>query len=593
MQQSRTKFPVISFALLVLAACGSGGHEGGTQLVYSFGSATQITVDDVELTLEIRAEGLSEVDVVSPVSLMAVRDGDVFRIWSLPLAPGDNTVRLRALADSGAPFEQVLVVHNAALPRPAARLVFEPLTCEPGVPVRARVLVAAGLGAPTEILVDEDRDGIVERHLTSNDELSFTFFEPGLYEPRVAVRTAHGMLHASNELFTPTIRCLEPLPSAPDWMPPQALPALVDIAWSPLTGAPVVLSSHTRSVYFLNRTGRVALQRPAAGCVTPVGLSISASGDVLIADSGGNRVVRLAAAAGYALDSSFGAGGIVGEAGDGPGQFASPSDVAVLVDLASGAQRIVVSDTGNHRLQVLDEHGAFLAASTEAGGGHLLEAPTQLASDGPEVVAVIDSGPRRLCVFALRGAALAAITDGFANVSALEVTSLHGDPHSGGFLVGESAHKRLHVLGPLGSIRRIVEVAAPFTGGLLVGDDPETRLVLTGESGLVGYTWRDDPRDQGPEDSARRAIQRILVGDLDDTLLDPEFAAQLADQLADPASGPTLLESLTQLRTFRCESRSGDYALIAAFSGDPNSEPNSVVAMKRSALTGSWLLLHL
>ncbi|MFN0242173.1 MAG: hypothetical protein ACKVWV_04705 [Planctomycetota bacterium] len=584
---------LIPCTLLAFAACGGSGGGGGDQgLVYSFGSASQITVNDVELTLEVRADGLADVEVVLPASFAAVRDGDVFRIWSIPLEPGDNAIRLRALSDSGAPFEQVLLVRNAALPQPAARLAFEPLTCEPGVPVRARVLLAAGLDAPTEILVDTDRDGVVERRIGANDELVFVFSEPGLYEPRVAVKTARGALHASSEAFTPTVRCLPRLPSTPNWTPPQSLPALVDVDWSARTRGPVVLSSSSRSVYFLDRTGRVVRAHPASGCVAPAGISITAAGDVLLADSGGHRLARLAAAAEYALDPSFGIGGIVGERGSGPGQFESPSDVAVLVDIASGAQYFVASDTGNDRLQLFDERGAFLAQLGSTSSGLPLDAPTQLASVGAGVVAAVDSGHRLLRFFELHDGRLRDSINGPSDVSFVEPTSIHIDPSSGSILVGEAARERLTILTPLGAVQRSVAIGTAFTGALFLNEDPLVRLVLAGDDGLSGYDWPEDPPELGPQHAARFGIERVLAGDLASPLLERALADQLAAWLADPDIGPTLIARLAALDEFRCTSRSGDYALVSAFPEEANSGPAVVVATKRSELSGAWMILH-
>jgi DNA-binding beta-propeller fold protein YncE len=75
-----------------------------------------------------------------------------------------------------------------------------------------------------------------------------------------------------------------------------------------------------------------------------------------------------------------------GRPGDGPGEFDLPAAVAV-----DGRGRVYVADSGNARIQVLDEAGRFLAAWGRRGvGAGTFVLPSALAVDGQGRVAVAD-----------------------------------------------------------------------------------------------------------------------------------------------------------------------------------------------------------
>ena len=62
----------------------------------------------------------------------------------------------------------------------------------------------------------------------------------------------------------------------------------------------------------------------------------------LVTDNGKHRLLRISGVDGSIV-------WVAGSWGDGPQQFSFPSDVAVLLD-----GRVVVADSWNHRIQVLD-----------------------------------------------------------------------------------------------------------------------------------------------------------------------------------------------------------------------------------------------
>ena len=99
----------------------------------------------------------------------------------------------------------------------------------------------------------------------------------------------------------------------------------------------------------------------------------------------------------FAPDPFFGKGGYIGtidkSAGSLSGQFNAPFDVAITAD----GNQIYVSDSNNHRIQVFDRYGNYVAAFGSQGAGFgQFNTPKglTLAPDGSLIIA--DSGNYRL-----------------------------------------------------------------------------------------------------------------------------------------------------------------------------------------------------
>jgi DNA-binding beta-propeller fold protein YncE/4-amino-4-deoxy-L-arabinose transferase-like glycosyltransferase len=85
-----------------------------------------------------------------------------------------------------------------------------------------------------------------------------------------------------------------------------------------------------------------------------------------------------------------------GQAGDGPGQFREPRDVAVGAD-----GRLYVADTGNRRLQVFSPEGEFL--EEWAGGEEPFVEPLAVVANSRGQVFVLDSAPGWIYRFSAEG----------------------------------------------------------------------------------------------------------------------------------------------------------------------------------------------
>jgi peptidylglycine monooxygenase len=117
------------------------------------------------------------------------------------------------------------------------------------------------------------------------------------------------------------------------------------------------------------RLGTVHAPRDGAPFNHPSDAAVDAAGNIFVCDGYGNSRVHVFAPDGRHLASW-------GEPGRGPGQFMTPH--GIWVDRAG---RVLVADRENHRVQVLDAEGRFLAEWTglhmpmdiwEDAAGHIL-----------------------------------------------------------------------------------------------------------------------------------------------------------------------------------------------------------------------------
>ena len=161
----------------------------------------------------------------------------------------------------------------------------------------------------------------------------------------------------------------------------------------------------------------------------PVGMAVDGAGNVLIADSGNERVRVAAARTGTFYGQAMTAGDIYAIAGDGRSGFAGDGGPATSAELSlqgvavDGAGNVVIADTNNHRVRVVAAAtGTFYGQAMTAGdiytiagtgipghsgdGGPAIKAelrfPQSTAVDGAGNVLIADSGNDRVRVVAAR-----------------------------------------------------------------------------------------------------------------------------------------------------------------------------------------------
>ena len=121
----------------------------------------------------------------------------------------------------------------------------------------------------------------------------------------------------------------------------------------------------------------------------PTGLTVNGSGSLLVADSSNNRIINFNSSG--IFDSKFGA------TGNNNGQFSNPLDVAIDM-----FDRIFIVDSNNHRIQKFDRNGNFLNVTGAFGGNGSagtnsseFSNPVGLGISGSDIF-VADSGNARI-----------------------------------------------------------------------------------------------------------------------------------------------------------------------------------------------------
>jgi tripartite motif-containing protein 71 len=132
----------------------------------------------------------------------------------------------------------------------------------------------------------------------------------------------------------------------------------------------------------------------------PFHVAVDEKNNILVADSGNDRVQKFAPDGRYA--SKFGSTRRRSVHALGESAFNFPIGIAL-----DSKRNVIVTDTRNHRVMVLDANGApvrqFGSLGTEPGQFHFLQIGAEVAVDGNDRIYVVDSGNQRVQVFSPDG----------------------------------------------------------------------------------------------------------------------------------------------------------------------------------------------
>jgi DNA-binding beta-propeller fold protein YncE len=140
----------------------------------------------------------------------------------------------------------------------------------------------------------------------------------------------------------------------------------------------------------------------------PKGICANANGDVYVADSKNDRIVKL-----FCDGKNLTFVKALGDFGIHPGKFDGPHDVAVDTD-----GKIYVADTGNDRIQVFTHEGTFLFEFSGSADFHLIK-PTAIAVIdkrdrwnffSSEFIVVVDDNRSRIVHFTKEGEVLGSVS---------------------------------------------------------------------------------------------------------------------------------------------------------------------------------------
>jgi trimeric autotransporter adhesin len=240
----------------------------------------------------------------------------------------------------------------------------------------------------------------------------------------------------------------------------------------------------------------------AAELDTPLGVSVDAAGDLVIADTGSNRIRLVAAATGTLYGQAMTAGHIYTIAGDGTAGFAGDGGPATAAELnapswavVDGGGNVIIADTGNNRVRVVAARtGTFYGQPMTAGdiytvagdgtagysgdGGPAtaagLDSPTGLALDPAGNLVIADSLNDRVRV-------VAASTGTFYGqaMTAGDIYTVAGDGQSAGLGDGGPATEA--------SLAEPGAVAFDGSGNLLIADTLHNRLRVVAASTSTFY----------------------------------------------------------------------------------------------------------
>ena len=215
----------------------------------------------------------------------------------------------------------------------------------------------------------------------------------------------------------------------------------------------------------------------------PWGIAVDPSGFVYVADTWNHRVQK------FDLEGNFIA--VIGPArvgiGTGPGEFYGPRDIAVDSDGS-----IFVTDTGNHRIQVIGPLGEFIALFGEKGAAEgLFHEPVGIAIDTEGNLLVADTWNQRVQKLRVTGEYLASWPIlGWSSESVLNKPYIAVD-NENSFYITDPENHRVAKYGPDGrpqgawdnpgtdeiSIRLPTGIVVDDRGYILLADSRNNRIV--------------------------------------------------------------------------------------------------------------------
>jgi sugar lactone lactonase YvrE len=168
--------------------------------------------------------------------------------------------------------------------------------------------------------------------------------------------------------------------------PPEGLNQAEAVAWTP-DGVLVIADTWNHRVLLHNpgTGGARPLPEPEGGWYGPRAVAVAPDGTIAVADTGHKRIVILTPGdQGLRVD-------IIGSEGSGPGELIEPVGITWLDD-----RRLLVCDTGNRRLQVLDRRGRALEEVALPGGWADFYSRPQVVALAPDRWLVTDAPARSL-----------------------------------------------------------------------------------------------------------------------------------------------------------------------------------------------------
>lgn len=328
--------------------------------------------------------------------VQAFISGTNFTVLNVPLSPGTNFITAVAedlAGNYGTNFIVVIGVTNddGSMDVPV-QLAATPIAGFAPLTVTLEVTSNAAPGTFQQISYDFNGDGIADFVTNSLDPITYTYATNGEYFPVATIQTTAGTFSSSggwNSTDQNRLQITVQLPVTQIGSFNVTDP--VDIKWV-APGDLYVLSGSTATLMEMDTNGNVIRSISGLGS-NPSGFDVDTNGDVYIAVTSSNQILKLdPAASSFVADPGFGSSGIIGPtngmADTNNGSFNAPFSVAVSPDNSE----ISVSDSGNNRIEQFDSSGNFL----DSFGAGQLNTPEGLTYDSYGTLYIVDSGNSRI-----------------------------------------------------------------------------------------------------------------------------------------------------------------------------------------------------
>jgi len=294
------------------------------------------------VTLEIQDNVADVKAKVNGVEYIGVKNNSSFFIYNVALKKGKNTVEL--IANNG---NEKLIVELNSEAKGFAPIVLELDKIEGYDSLEVNAEVKNNGLTISNYLIDKDGDKIIE---TTSNSATFKLSYAGLgaYSPKVLVRTNDNVLYAISSSDAINI-INNPLSNTQTITGASGVQDLEEYGAYiyALTGSSLIKISENNS----SDTSTINL----SGLSGAKGFAFDSDGNIFVADTGNNRVVKYLASNNYTIDSSFS----LNKNGSAKGELNAPTDITISG--TGNSIRVFVLDTGNNRVQVFNHVGAYLA----------------------------------------------------------------------------------------------------------------------------------------------------------------------------------------------------------------------------------------
>ncbi len=423
-------------------------------------------------------------------------------LYRIPLVEGQNIIELRATNSVGETSTRQLTLTSENINL---------------VPLGIKTSLDEGFGTITtdisaikpfpdaeEYLLDNESDGIIDSTNTTG-HFTVTYDSVGRYQPRITVRTIDNILYTNDSMLGSPVTV-------------KSQPQIT--GFSSITDTIVDLEEYDGTIYALtwNKFYKISTRDESnietidvPGISGPQGLTVDLDGNVFIADTGNNRIVKLLQSTGYTPDTVISTDGSFGTPGTGNGQFDQPRDVSVYE--VGDQQQIYVLDSGNNRVQKFDSHGVYITqfdGSTTPGGK--LNNPLNMIG-APNLV-ITDVGNNSVRELGL------AVDDTVYENNNLNIPYQFGKitGASKGYVLPDKTNKQLNILYLSGRSIKQVNVTSVPSVGMAYSDNNLILLADEAQGAPEKLSIELDPPGYTPTDLVNQFIQAFISADTETML---------------------------------------------------------------------------